>query len=121
LVAVGDDISMDDEKYYPEKSIPDLKLSEEQRERIAQLTQAEVARIDNWLLSFAGRRERKVLYLTLSAISELKSDIEDVPSEFYIFRVQRLIEEGRLVVFTGEIETWLDCEVRLAPGDIEWK
>ena len=112
---------MDDESYFPEKSIPDLELSVENRRSISRLTPTDVARIDNWLMSFAIRRGRKVSYLAMQSMSQLESDLPDVPDAFYILRVQKLIEEKRLIVSLGEIEDWPGCEVCLPKGEIEWK
>jgi hypothetical protein len=106
--------------YLPEHIPPDLTLSSEKNERVSRLTPAGVARIDNWLLSFAIHKGRKVAFLVMSAMQQLQSYIPDVPDAFYILRVQKLIEEGRLEL-DGNIDFWRDCEVRLPPGEIEWK
>lgn len=110
-----------DEGNNPKKAIPELEISDTHRERISRLTPSEVARIDNWLMSFASRRGRKVAFLVLSAMSELKSDIVGVPDVFYLRRVEKLVDEGRLVISLGDLAKWEDCEVLLAHGDIEWK
>ena len=107
-------------KYLPAKLANELKLSDDEMERIAQLTASEVARIDNWLLSFAIRRGRKVAFLVMSAMQQLRTEIPSVPDTFYILRVQKLIEEGRLEM-DGNMDFWHQTEVCLPSGEIEWK
>lgn len=106
--------------YLPEKFAPELNLSDDEMERISQLTASEVARIDNWLLSFAIHRGRKVAFLVMSAMQQLRTEIPYVPDAFYILRVQKLIEEGRLEM-DGNMDFWRQTEVCLPSGEIEWK
>ena len=119
--AAGDQIALHNESYYPENPIPSLKLSAEQRERISLLTREDVARIDNWLMSFAIRRGRKIAFLVGQSMLQLESEIPNVPDVFYILRVQKLIDEKRLEVEGDIINNWLGCEVLLPKGEIEWK
>jgi hypothetical protein len=112
---------MDDARYYPANPIPSLILSVEQRKQISLLSFDDLARIHNWLMSFAIRAGRKVFFVAMSAREEVKAEFPSTPPEFYILRVQKLIEEKRLVVSLGEIENWRACEVILPPGEIEWK
>ncbi len=112
---------MIDDSYYPKKLIPGLELSDAEREWVSQLTLQDLARIDNWLMSFAIRRGRKIAFLVMSSMHEMQSEIPNLPDSFYILRVQKLIEENRLIVSLGEIENWRGCEVILPPGEIEWK
>ncbi|MBK8466580.1 MAG: hypothetical protein IPL32_12180 [Chloracidobacterium sp.] len=111
-------MNLDD--YLPEKFASDLNMSSNEMERILLLTPSEVARIDNWLLSFAIHRGRKVAFLVMSAMQQLTAEIPSVPDAFYILRVQKLIEEGRLEL-DGNMDFWRQSEVRLPPGEIEWK
>lgn len=112
---------MDDANYYPANPIPSLILSVEQREQISLLSREDVARIDNWLMSFAIRRERKIAFLVGQSILQLESEIPNVPDVFYILRVQKLIDEKRLEVEGDIFNNWLGCEVFLPKGEIEWK
>ena len=106
---------MTNETYLPKYIPPDLILSLEQNLRISRLTLADIARIDNWLLSFATLKAQKVSFLLMSAMQQLLSDYPDVPDVFYVLRVQKLIEEGRLEL-DGNMALWRKCEVRLPPG-----
>ena len=109
------------QSYLPEKFASDLGLSDTQFENISQLTPSEVAKIDNWLLSFALRLQwRKVAFLVMSAMEQLRDEIPSVPDIFYILRVQVLVEEGRLEI-DGNMDFWRQTEVRLPAGEIEWK
>jgi hypothetical protein len=106
--------------YLPERLPPDLGLTDEEMERISKLTDADVARIDNWLLSFAIHRGRKIAFLVMSAMQQLAAEIPNVPDTFYIARVQKLVEEGHLQL-DGNMDFWHQSEVRLPLGEIEWK
>jgi hypothetical protein len=111
---------MNPDAYLPEKFAPELNLSNEEMERISELTESDVARIDNWLLSFAARRARKVAFLVMSAMEQLETEIPSVPDKFFILRVQKLIEEGRLEM-DGNMDFWQQTEVYLPDGEIDWK
>lgn len=111
---------MNSENYLPERIPPDLNLSDAEMEHISLLTASDVARIDNWLLSFAIFQWRKVAFLAMSTMHQLQSEYPDVPDIFYLLRVQILIEEGRLEL-DGNMDFWHRSEVRLPKAGIEWK
>jgi hypothetical protein len=119
LVAVSDN-EMNSETYLPKYIPQDLTLNLEQNLRISRLTLADIEKIDKWLLSFATHKPQKVAFLLMSAMQQLLSVYPDVPDIFYILRVQKLIEEGRLEL-DGNMNSWRKCEVRLPPGELEWK
>ena len=56
----------------------------------------------------------------MSAMQQLRTEIPSVPDTFYILRVQKLIEEGRLEM-DGNMDFWSRTEVRLPPDGIKWK
>ncbi|MBC7898711.1 MAG: hypothetical protein H7070_01540 [Saprospiraceae bacterium] len=111
---------MKSENYSPKHIPADLNFTDKEYEQIERLTSADVARIDNWLMSFAIRKGRKVAFLVMSTMGELANDLPNIPDTFYILRVQKLIEEGRLEL-DGDMDFWRQSEVLLPKGEIEWK
>jgi len=100
---------------------PDPPLTPEQEEIVALLSDADLARIDQALLSKAGPRRRKVAFIAGSTMSEFPESIPGIPDVFYAQRIRRLVDTGELEAF-GYLDSMRYCEVRLSnlkPGGNE--
>jgi hypothetical protein len=87
-------------------------LTEEQQARVDQLTAEEVQKIDEALMAGASKQLRKVAFLVMRAIRANRDSIPDVPDVFCVSRVQKLVEEGRLVA-EGDLDHPRFSEVKL--------
>lgn len=74
---------------------PDPALSPEQLAKVAQLSEAEIAAIDETLLSSASHEWRKVAMVVAIAARHY-SDSVSLPDTFYSQRIRKLVEDGRL-------------------------
>lgn len=79
-----------------EHPVPDGGMTSEQLERIAELTDAEVQRIDNSIISHCKDHWRKVAMVVGSALLDNLDTIPDVPDLFYADRVKKLVQTGKL-------------------------
>ena len=75
---------------------PDPPLTEEQLALVSKLSEADVKRIDNALLSNACRHWRKVARVVGTTMMEMQDRVSGIPDIYYSQRVSRLVEEGRL-------------------------
>ncbi len=89
----------------------DAYLTNEQRHRIAALTDEDVARIDQQLLSLCGGEFRKVAYIVGMAMSLDPERPSGIPDVFYAGRVRRLVERGALQA-AGDLSRMRHSEVR---------
>lgn len=94
----------------PRAAKPPL-TEKEYQERIDALTPADLQRIDNALMAGASTQFRKVARVVGIAMSAKEED-DRIPDYFYASRVQKLVEEGRLVS-QGNLEFMRFSEVKL--------
>jgi hypothetical protein len=91
----------------------DRYLTDEQRHRIAALTDEDVAWIDQQLLSRCDDQFRKVAYVVATAMSLDAERQPGIPDVFYAGRVRRLVECGALQA-VGDLSRMRYSEVRRA-------
>jgi hypothetical protein len=91
----------------------DAHLTDEQRHRIEALTDEDVARIDQQLLSHCDGQFRKVAYVVGTAMSLDPERQPGIPDVFYAGRVRRLVECGALQA-VGDLSRMRYSEVRRA-------
>ncbi len=103
-----------------EKPEPDPPLTPEQETKIAQLSEAEVATIDDALLGQASQRWRKVAMVVGITMGELPERVKGIPDVYYARRVRALVEKGRLES-QGNLDYMRFSEVRLPspPAELE--
>ncbi|CAH0199117.1 DUF3658 domain-containing protein [Stenotrophomonas lactitubi] len=89
----------------------DAHLTDEQRHRIAALTDEDVAWIDQQLLSRCDDQFRKVAYVVATAMSLDPERQPGIPDVFYAGRVRRLVERGVLEA-VGDLSRMRYSEVR---------
>ena len=92
---------------------PDGELDEEQRELVSKLSEAELRKIDETLLSNASLRYKKVAMIVATSMMDLMKNNPDLPDIFYSQRIQKLVAEGRLVA-EGNLDYMRYSEVRLS-------
>jgi hypothetical protein len=80
----------------PDELEPDPPLTAQQRERVAQLTDKDLALIDQTLLGNASVQWRKMARVVGGSMFCLDPRIVGIPDLFYAERVIRLIDEGVL-------------------------
>lgn len=97
-----------------ENEIPDPPLAEEQATLTSKLSEIEIKRIDNALLSNACQYWRKVARVVGTTMTELPDRIVGIPDVFYSQRVRHLVAEGKLES-QGNLDYMRYSEVRL-PG-----
>ena len=76
--------------------LPDPPLTTEEQKLVALLTTAQIADIDQALLSKADHHWRKVAFIVGSTMSALSGRVAGIPDTFYSQRVRRLVEGGFL-------------------------
>ncbi|MGV6483609.1 DUF3658 domain-containing protein [Stenotrophomonas indicatrix] len=91
----------------------DAHLTNEQRHRIAALTDEDLAWIDQQLLSHCDGQFRKVAYVVGTAMSLDAERQPGIPDVFYAGRVRRLVERGVLEA-AGDLSRMRYSEVRRA-------
>ena len=84
---------------------------EEERHRIAALTDKDIAWIDQQLLSHCDGQFRKVAYIVGTAISLDPERPPGIPDVFYAGRVRKLVERGALQA-AGDLSRMRYSEVR---------
>ncbi|MEP7074727.1 MAG: DUF3658 domain-containing protein [Acidobacteriota bacterium] len=72
-------------------------LTEEQQERLDRLTENELRTIDDSLMADASTQWRKVARIVGSAMTANEEAIEKVSDIFYVLRLRKLVDEGRLI------------------------
>lgn len=95
---------------------PDALLTEEQKVIASSLTESEIQKIDNMLMSFVKVSWRKVAMLVAATMIELPNKKHDLPDVFYSERVRKLVEAGRLEP-QGNLQYMRYSEVRLPKSD----
>ncbi len=99
------------------RQLPLPPLSDEQKARVAQLTDEEFDIIDQGLLSNACERWRKVARVVGSTMKiGSPTRIEGVPDIFYAQRIRILVESGKLES-VGNLDYIGYSEVRLPSND----
>lgn len=96
-----------------ENEVPDPPLTEEQAALINKLSEIELKRIDNALLSNACQYWRKVARVVGTTMMEMQDRISGIPDIFYSQRVRHLVEEGKLES-QGNLDYMRYSEVRLS-------
>lgn len=91
---------------------PDGSIPAESVERVARLTNEELALIDAECLAQASTRWRKVARIVGFSIKKLQQRIPDVPDVFYAQRVKLLVAQGKLES-QGNLDYMRFSEVRL--------
>ncbi|CAM4304922.1 DUF3658 domain-containing protein [Stenotrophomonas lactitubi] len=91
----------------------DADLTNEQRHRIASLTDEDLAWIDQQLLSHCDGQFRKVAYVVGTAMSLDAERQPGIPDVFYAGRVRTLVERGVLEA-AGDLSRMRYSEVRRA-------
>ncbi|MDA3933249.1 MAG: DUF3658 domain-containing protein [Gammaproteobacteria bacterium] len=89
----------------------DPDLTEDQAALVAQLSNAQLAEIDQALFSASGKRYRKVAMVVSIAMSELPRKVANIPDVFYSQRVACLVEQGKLEAH-GNLKRMRYSEVR---------
>ncbi|WP_340568575.1 DUF3658 domain-containing protein [Stenotrophomonas sp. G106K1] len=89
----------------------DAHLTDEQRHRIAALTDEDIAWIDQQLLSHCDGQFRNVAYVVGTAMSLDPKRQPGIPDVFYAGRVRKLVERGVLEA-VGDLSRMRYCEVR---------
>lgn len=97
---------------------PDSQLDPDEQVIVDRLTEAELKRFDEALLSDCVRRPRKVARIIGTAFNLLRNDFPDVPLGLYSRRVQALAAEGRLDP-RGDLDYMRFSEVRLARDPLD--
>ena len=97
---------------------PDSQLDADEQAVVDRLTDAQVQRIDEVLLSDCVDSGRKVARVIGSAIALLRDEIPDLPPGFCSRRVQALVAAGRLDS-RGHLDHMRFSEVRLARDPLE--
>lgn len=95
-----------------ETPIPDPPLTPEEEAKVAQLTEREIAAIDEALMSNAKAQWRKVAMLVGLTMGELENRVRGIPDLYYAQRVRKLVEAGRLES-AGNLAYMRFSEVRL--------
>jgi hypothetical protein len=91
---------------------PDGDLSDEQQARVDQLSDEELRKIDDALLSYCSFQYRKVARVVGTILMERDESYKGIPDIFYSQRVTKLVESGRLE-HQGRLGYMRFCEVRL--------
>lgn len=90
----------------------DRELTQEELKLVATLSDAQLAEIDEMLLSHVHPKySRKVAYLVGATMSDLPNRVKGIPDVFYSKRVARLVELGKLVA-DGNLNYMRYSEVR---------
>ncbi len=86
------------------------------------LTDADIQKIDDWLLSCTETNWKKVAMVVARAmsVSDEKGELLEVPDVFFGMRIERLVAMGKLVS-SGNLKRMRDSEVRLAAQDSKHK
>ncbi len=92
--------------------VPDSPLTQEEKAKVEQLSEAEIQAIDQALLSNASRKWRKVARIIGFTIMYRPNSIRGIPDIFYASRVRELVESGHLES-QGDIRCMRFSEVRL--------
>jgi len=91
---------------------PDPPLTPEQESLVSQLTEQDLQRIDEALLSQAGDHWRKVAAVVGFTMSRLPYIPQGIPDVFYARRVRKLVRAGKLEA-DGNLAYMCFSEVRL--------
>jgi N-dimethylarginine dimethylaminohydrolase len=74
----------------------ELQMTPEQKEKVHQLSEADLKDIDRNLLENASQQWSKVGRLVLSTMIERNEGISGLPELFYLERISTLVKEGSL-------------------------
>jgi len=95
-----------------ETPIPDPDLTEEQKSLVSNLSQQDLAAIDNLLLSTARPTWKKVAFIVGTTMTNLPSRVTGIPDVFYSQRIRSLVENGYLES-QGDLSYMRFSEIRL--------
>lgn len=95
---------------------PDPPLTDEQSARVAQLTEAEIKKIDERLLSNSADKWHKVTRIVGTTLVELQESLQNIPDLYYAERVRHLVKEGKLES-RGDLSRMRYSEIRLPPNE----
>ena len=96
----------------PENQVPDPPLTEEQIDFVNKLSEADIKKIDESLLSNASQNWRKVARIVGTTMMELPDRIPGIPDIYYAQRIRHLVKEGKLES-QGNLAYMRYSEVRL--------
>ncbi len=111
-------------KQYPEldtdrpEGPPESELDADEQAFVDRLTDAQLQRIDDALLSDCIERGRKVARIIGTAVNLLRDEMPDLPPGLYSRRVQALVAAGRLDS-RGNLDYMRFSEVRLARDPLD--
>ena len=91
---------------------PDRELSEDELALVSKLTEKQLKEIDEVILSYGHKYNRKVARIVGSTMSSLPNRINGIPDVFYSQRVAILVEKG-LLIADGNLKYMRYSEVRL--------
>ncbi len=94
---------------------PDTDLDDEEERLAGQLSEAQIAVIDDALLADCESTWRKVARIVGDALDKLPDDLADVPVGFLARRAKALVEAGRLEA-QGNLHYICFSEVRRPPS-----
>lgn len=82
-----------------------------QSKKVAALTAAQIAAIDDALFAKTERYFRKVAFVVGSMMSDSSGQVAGIPDVFYAQRVRGLVEDG-VLEHQGSLDRMRWCEVR---------
>jgi hypothetical protein len=96
----------------PEDVVPDPPLNEEQLALVNNLSETDLKKIDEALLSKVCQNWRKVAFVVGKTMMDLPDRVPGIPDVYYSQRVRHLVEEGKLES-QGNLAYMRYSEVRL--------
>jgi hypothetical protein len=95
-----------------EISIPNGDLTEEQKIFVSNLSDEELNGVDQFILSIASYRWKKVAMLVATVMLDYPGAFDELPDVFYSLRIRKLVEDGKLEL-QGNLMYMRFSEVRL--------
>ena len=95
-----------------EVPLPDPPLTEEEQARVDRLNEEEICAIDDALIANAATRFQKAAMIVASTMSDHAGQDKGIPDIFYMQRLRKLVEDGRLES-QGNLEYMRFSEVKL--------
>ena len=102
----------------PKDVVPDPPLNEEQLALVNKLSETDIQKIDETLLSKACQNWRKVAFVVGKTMMDLPDRVPGIPDVYYSLRVRHLVEEGKLES-QGNLAYMGYSEVRLSSKENE--
>jgi hypothetical protein len=102
----------------PDDNEPDPPLTDEQNRIVNQLSDIEIQKIDELLLSNSSDKWRKVARVVGTTMMDLSGQFSGIPDIFYALRIKKLVNEGRLES-QGNLDFMRYSEVRFPLSESE--